>query len=151
MKKILAFLAILSFLLSYAQVTTLTQKVGDVTISSEKRISDELYTGGNAQFVKDLETQFQFYAVDYQLNSKYLLTFQLDEEGKINDANVFPDVTNNKFKYEMVRTLKRLKNNFKASGSTTKMAVLLDFNYVVNSPDNSASTSQRATMSYNDR
>ena len=116
MKKIFSLSAILiaSFVFSQVKVTPESKDLNDV------------YKGGDKQLVEDVQNNFSVFSSDYQVNGKFIITFDLDKNGKIIHPKVLPEVTDD-FKYALIRSFKRVKNNFNTNMPKTKLAVLLDF------------------------
>lgn len=134
MKKLLSVLGILSFLISFGQVNSISQMVGTVTGTGITKITDKNYNGGNEQFLKDVKDNFTLFASEYQVNGKFIINFNLDENGEIADPKIYPKVEQN-FNFALIRAFKRMKSNFKAVDSTKNLAVLLDFDFKINSDD----------------
>ncbi|WP_417428587.1 hypothetical protein [Halpernia sp.] len=105
-----------------------------VKVTPESKDLDQVYKGGNKQLIKDVQENFSVFSSDYQVNGKFIITFDLDKTGKIIHPKVLPEV-NEDFSYAVIRSFKRVKNNFNANMPKTKLAVLLDFNPTFKSDD----------------
>ena len=116
MKKSFSILAIIVFGYSF----------GQVSVTPESKDLNEVYKGGDKQLIQDVQDNFSVFSSDYQVNGKFIITFDLDKDGKIIHPNVLPEV-NDDFKYALIRSFKRVKNNFNPNMPKTKLAVLLDF------------------------
>lgn len=98
-----------------------------VAITSESKNIDDVYKGGSKQLVNDVEKNFDVFSSEYQVNGKFILTFDLDKNGKITHPKVLPE-TDPDFANALIRSFKRIKNNFKPNMPTNKLAILFDFN-----------------------
>ncbi|SFI41776.1 hypothetical protein [Halpernia frigidisoli] len=105
-----------------------------VVATPESKDLNEVYKGGDAQFKKDVENSFGVFSSDYQVNGKFILTFDLDKDGKIQHPKVFPE-TSDDFKFALIRSFKRVKNNFNPNMPTDKLSVMLDFSPIFKSDD----------------
>ena len=87
---------------------------------------NEVYKGGNTKFVQDIENNFNNFSGDFQVNGQFILTFDLNKEGEIINPKVLPEV-NKEFSVALIRSFKRVKNNFNAAMPQNNLAVLMDF------------------------
>lgn len=124
MKKTLPLFGIFFSLISFGQV---------MVIPESKEI-DQLYKGGNKQFIQDVENSFAVFSSEFQVNGQFMLTFDLDKKGKVTNPKVSPEIDND-FAFAVIRSFKRVKNNFEPAQNTTRMSVLLDFNPKFKSDD----------------
>ncbi len=107
---------------------------GQVMVIPESKEIDQLYKGGNKQFVQDVENNFAVFSSEFQVNGQFMLTFDLDKKGKVTNPKVSPEIDND-FAFAVIRSFKRVKNNFEPAQNTTRMSVLLDFNPKFKSDD----------------
>lgn len=105
-----------------------------VKVTPESKDLNEVYKGGEKQLVKDVQNNFSTFSSDFQVNGKFILTFDLDKNGKIIHPKVLPEVDED-FAYAVIRSFKRVKNNFNINMPKSKLAVLLDFNPTFKSDD----------------
>ena len=124
MNKILSILGLIVFGFTFSQVT----------VTPESKDLDTVYKGGNKQLIKDVQDNFRVFSSDYQVNGKFIITFDLDKDGKIIHPKVLPEVSDD-FGFALIRSFKRVKNNFNTHMPTTKLAVLLDFNQTFKNSD----------------
>lgn len=120
------------FLLSILLTTTFI--FAQVTIKPESEDLNEVCKGGNEQLVKDLQNNLLTFSSDFQINGKFILTFDLDEKGKIIHAKVLPEISN-EFGYALIRSFKRVKNNFNAEMPKNNLSVSFDFSPTFKSDD----------------
>lgn len=116
MKKAFCILGFIVFGTAFSQVT----------VTPETIEIEHLYKGGTHKFVKDVQNNFATFSSEFQVNGRFILTFEVDKKGKIINPKVLPEV-NNDFAFAVIRSFKRVKNNFEVSGNNTKIKVLLDF------------------------
>ena len=141
MKKALSILAIMAFGFTFSQVS----------VTPESKDLNEVYKGGDKQLIQDVQDNFSVFSSDYQVNGKFIITFDLDKDGKIIHPKVLPEV-NDDFKYALIRSFKRVKNNFNANMPRTKLSVLLDFSPTFKSDDGRERfTESPATDRFNSR
>lgn len=124
MKKLIFLSAFLTAAFSFAQVA----------VTPESKDLNEVYKGGDKKFIKDVEDNFSVFSSDFQVNGKFILTFDLDENGKIIHPKVLPEV-NQDFAYAVIRSFKRVKNNFNTKMPKKNLAVLIDFSPTFKSDD----------------
>ena len=116
MKKII-FLGI--FLMS-------TFAFSQVIVTPKSTYLNKVYKGGDEKLVKDVENNFNNFSGDFQVNGQFVLTFDLNKEGEIINAKVLPEV-NKEFSVALIRSFKRIKNNFNKAMPQNNLAVLMDF------------------------
>ena len=124
MKKLFFLTVLFSTAYSYAQVVA-TSKSTDL---------NEVYKGGNQEFVKDVQNNFNNFSSDFQANGVFTLTFDLDNKGNIINPKVSPQ-TDNDFTLALIRSFKRVKNNFSTNTPRKNIAVSLDFSTNFKSDD----------------
>lgn len=112
------------FLLSVLFAASFT--LAQVTVTPESKDLNEVYQGGNDQLIEDLQKNFLAFSSDFQVNGKFILSFDLDEKGKIMNPKVSPEI-NNEFGYALIRSFKRVKKNFLAEMPKNNLAVSFDF------------------------
>lgn len=106
-----------------------------VVVTPESKELNEVYKGGDAQLVKDVQNNFNVFSSDFQVNGKFLITFDLDENGKIKNPKVLPKMADNEFTFALIRSFKRVKNNFNADMPKKHLSVILDFSPTFKSDD----------------
>lgn len=116
MKKLLFCTVITFSSFAYAQVA----------VTLENADLNEVYQGGKDKMVHDLENNFKNFSAEYQTNGKFILTFDLDDNGKIVHPKVQPDVDHD-FSNSLIRAFKRVKKNFVEHQPKQNMAVLFNF------------------------
>lgn len=124
MKKLIILSAFLTTAFAFSQVK----------VTQESKDLNEVYKGGNKQFVEDVQNNFSTFSADYQVNGKFILTFDLDKNGKIIHPKVLPEV-NDDFAYAVIRSFKRVKNNFNAQMPKSNLALVIDFSPTFKSDD----------------
>lgn len=124
MKKLIILSALLTTAFAFSQVK----------VTQESKDLNEVYKGGNKQFVEDVQNNFSTFSADYQVNGKFILTFDLDKNGKIIHPKVLPEV-NDDFAYAVIRSFKRVKNNFNAQMPKSNLALVIDFSPTFKSDD----------------
>ncbi|SEF75931.1 hypothetical protein SAMN05421847_0838 [Halpernia humi] len=124
MKKLIFLSAILTTAFAFSQVK----------VTPESKDLNEVYKGGDKQLVKDVQNNFSTFSSEYQVNGKFILNFDLDKNGKIIHPKVLPEV-NNDFAYAVIRSFKRVKNNFNPNMPKSNLALVLDFNPSFKSDD----------------
>ena len=105
---------------------TTTFAFSQVIVTPKNTNLNTVYKGGDSKLVKDVERNFSTFSGDFQVNGQFILTFDLNKEGEIINTKVLPEV-NRDFSLELIRTFKRIKNNFKATMPQNNLAVLMDF------------------------
>lgn len=105
-----------------------------VKITPESKDLDEVYKGGEKQLVTDLQKNFLTFSSDFQANGKFILTFDLDEKGKIIHPKVLPEISN-EFGFALIRSFKRIKNNFNTEMPKNNLSVSFDFSPTFKSED----------------
>lgn len=98
-----------------------------VKVTPESKDLNLVYKGGEKKLVEDVQNNFRTFSSDFQVNGQFVLTFDLDKEGKIIHPKVSPEV-NNDFAYALIRSFKRVKNNFNSEMPKNNLTVLLEFN-----------------------
>lgn len=78
----------------------------------QKYISSAKYPKGNAAFNKDFDGHFKTLFADYAINGTFNLEFYINQNGKIANPRVFPEVLNMDFNREFLRTLSRLNKTW---------------------------------------
>ena len=116
MKKLLSIIGLVAFGFTFSQVT----------VTPESKDLDAVYKGGNKQLIADVQNNFSVFSSDYQVNGKFIITFDIDKDGKMIHPKVLPEV-NEDFDFALIRSFKRVKNNFNPNMPKSKLAVLLDF------------------------
>ncbi|MGS0747703.1 hypothetical protein [Halpernia sp. GG3] len=116
MKKFLSIIGLVAFGFTFSQVT----------VTPESKDLDAVYKGGNKQLIADVQNNFSVFSSDYQVNGKFIITFDIDKDGKMIHPKVLPEV-NEDFDFALIRSFKRVKNNFNSNMPKSKLAVLLDF------------------------
>lgn len=66
----------------------------------------------NEKFSRRFHDTFQSLFADYNLNGQFYLDFYIDKDGEIVSPSLQPEVTNQLFKKEVFRTLKRLNHRW---------------------------------------
>ena len=141
MKKILLLTFLFTTLFSFAQVTAIA-KSEDL---------NKVYKGGNKQLIQDLENNLSTLSSEFQVNGKFILTFDLDNSGKITNSKVLPEV-NDDFAFAVIRSFKRMKNNFSADMPKKNLAVILNFSTTYkNSDGRERFTESAMTERFNNR
>ena len=97
-----------------------------VVATPESKTLNEVYKGGDKKLVEDVQKNLNDISSDYQVNGKFVLTFDLDKDGKIIHPKVLPYV-NQDFAIELIRSFKRLKNNFNSNMPAKDLAISFDF------------------------
>ncbi|KIA89334.1 hypothetical protein [Kaistella jeonii] len=124
MKKLFLLTLLFTTVYAYSQVVA-TSKSNDL---------NEVYKGGNQKFVKDVQNNFNNFSSDFQANGIFTLTFDVDKKGNIINPKVSPEADND-FTVALIRSFKRVKNNFSTNTPRKNIAVLLDFRTTFKSDD----------------
>lgn len=101
MKKLLSVLAIAVFTFSFSQT--------NVSVKSDKQQLEKVYNGGHAKFNKDLQNNLEHTANAFQALGDFKLNFSIDEDGKISDIKLFPQLFDQAFEREVKRDVLRMK------------------------------------------
>ncbi|MGS0747701.1 hypothetical protein [Halpernia sp. GG3] len=117
MKKLLLLITLFAGIFTFSQVI----------VTSNNKDLNEVYKGGKKQLMQDLRQNFRAFSADYGINGKFVITFDLDKDGKITNAKVFPEQVDDAFSFAFIRTFKRVKNNFNTEMPTKDLAVTMDF------------------------
>lgn len=118
MKKLLSVLAITVFTFSFSQTY--------VAVKSDKQQLEKVYNGGQAKFNKDLQNNLGHTANAFQALGDFKLNFSVDEDGKISDIKLFPQLFDQAFEREVKRDVMRMKKHF-ANNTNKKISVDLNF------------------------
>lgn len=118
MKKLLSVLAITVFTFSFSQT--------NVSVKSDKQQVENAYNGGQVKFNKDLRDNLGHTANAFQALGDFKLNFNVDEEGKISDIKLFPQLFDQAFEREVKRDVMRMKKHF-ANSTSQKISVALNF------------------------
>ena len=98
-----------------------------VKATAESKDLNQVYKGGTKQLLHDVQDNYRTFSSDYAINGQFLITFDLDKEGNIVNPKISPEQVENSFKYDFIRTFKRVKNNFKSDTPKKDLAVLINF------------------------
>ncbi|MFL9834204.1 energy transducer TonB [Chryseobacterium terrae] len=82
---------------------------------AENLVTFTQYPGGSKAFKKDFHDEFMSLFTDYHINGIINLEFYVDKEGRIANPRIFPEIRNQKFNKDFLRTLSRLKKIWKPS------------------------------------
>ncbi|MEY8758073.1 hypothetical protein [Chryseobacterium tongliaoense] len=104
MKKIFSIIAISVFALSFSQTY--------VKVTSDKNQLETVYAGGQQKFNTDLSDNLQYTGNTFQVNGDFKLNFNIDENGKISDVKLSPELFDKSFEREVKRDLGRMKKHF---------------------------------------
>lgn len=118
MKKIFSIIAISVFALSYSQTY--------VKVTSDKSQLETVYAGGQQKFNTDLSDNLQYTGNAFQVNGDFKLNFNIDENGKISDVKLLPELFDKSFEREVKRDLGRMKKHF-VSNQKQNVSVGLSF------------------------
>jgi len=118
MKKLLSVLAIAVFTFSFSQT--------NVSVKSDQKQLETLYTGGQVKFNKDLRDNLVHTANVFQALGDFKLDFIVNEDGKISDIKLFPQLFDQAFEREIKRDVKRMTKHF-ANNTSQKISVALSF------------------------
>lgn len=78
----------------------------------QKYVSSAKYPKGSAAFNKDFNGHFKTLFADYAINGTFNLEFYINQNGKISNPRVFPEVSNMDFNREFLRTLSRVNKTW---------------------------------------
>ena len=73
------------------------------------------YPGGNKKFNQEFHDQFMSLFTDYQIRGTFNLEFYIDQNGSISQPRIFPEIDNQTFNKEFLRTLSRMKKKWSPS------------------------------------
>lgn len=118
MKKLLSVLAIAVFTFSFSQT--------NVNVKSDKQQLEKLYDGGQAKFNKDLRDNLGYTANAFQALGDFKLNFSVDEDGKISNVKLLPELFDKSFEREVKRDVMRMKKHF-TNNANQKISVALNF------------------------
>jgi len=118
MKKLLSALAFAVFTFSFSQTY--------VGVKSDKSQLENVYNGGQEKFNKDLQNNLGYTANVFQALGDFKLNFSVDEEGKISDIKLLPELFDKSFEREVKRDVMRMKKHF-ANNVNQKISVALNF------------------------
>jgi hypothetical protein len=107
MRKLFSVLAISVFALSFSQ-----QNNTNIKVTVDKSLSDKIYKGGQDKFKENLSDNLQYTANDFQVLGDYQLNFSVDENGKISDVKLYPELFDKSLEREMKRDLSRIGKHF---------------------------------------
>ncbi|EJL73700.1 hypothetical protein [Chryseobacterium populi] len=118
MKKIFSVITISVFTLSYSQTY--------VKVTSDKNQLETVYAGGQQKFNTDLSDNLQYTGNAFQVNGDFKLNFNIDEDGKISEVKLLPELFDKSFEREVKRDLGRIKKHF-VSNQKQNVSVSLSF------------------------
>ncbi|MDF2933916.1 MAG: hypothetical protein K0R36_3247 [Chryseobacterium sp.] len=126
MKKIFSALAIMVFAFSFSQTS--------VSVKSDKMQLEKIYTGGQEKFDRDLQNNLEYTANSFQAIGDFKLNFIVDENGKISDIKLLPQLFDKSFEKEVKRDVMRMKKHF-ANNKKQNISVALNFSRDYRSSD----------------
>ncbi|MCU7617359.1 hypothetical protein NZ698_09120 [Chryseobacterium sp. PBS4-4] len=118
MKKLLSVLSIAVFTFSFSQT--------NVSVKSDKQQLEKVYNGGQVKFNKDLQNNLGHTANVFQALGDFKLNFSVDEDGKISNIKLLPELFDKSFEREVKRDVQRMKKHF-ANNTNQKISVALNF------------------------
>ena len=126
MKKLLSVLALLVYTFSFSQTY--------VEVKSSKTQLEKVYKGGQKKFDRDLQNNLGYTANGFQAIGDFQLNFSVDEDGKISDIKLLPELFDKSFEREVKRDVGRMKKHF-ANNTNQNISVALNFSREIGGSD----------------
>lgn len=121
MKKIFSLLAITIFAFSFSQ-----QNKTSIEIKTDKDKIEKVYSKGFEKFKNDLANNLQYTANSFQVLGDFKVNFTINENGKISDVKVFPELFDKSFENEVKRDVSRMQKHF-SSNQKENISINLSF------------------------